>query len=620
MTDRRGMGKMSVVLVLLIWASSAWTQETPLDASPSVDVKLSPELIELRAGMPAELTIAVSVPDGHHAYMDKGRDGMFIPIEMDLSALEQAGMRTKLTGRPDGETDNKVHAKVLRKHGAFVYELTVLPGAKISTGSYDVKIRSQVCNDISGTCYFPRTDTRQIKIGILSVPEAGGDRAPVNTERTGNQSNVESSGAVNFSVDKFPAYQPRTKAPVHKIWVWMLLAFVAGMALNVMPCVLPVISIKIISFVQQAGESRKRMLALGVSFAAGMMAAFMALAVVAILFGLGWGEQFQSQKFLVIMIAVVFAFSLSLFGVFEMGVPSKVSALAGGPHREGLLDAFLMGIMSTVLATPCSGPFLGSTLAWTLAQPPSIILLVFGILGLGMALPYVALTAFPTLLRLLPKPGPWLETFKQIMGFILMGTVVYLMISLDQKLLLFTVAFLVFVAIACGMWGKFAFRTSTHTGRATIVASCMAVMALGAYFSFVVFLGMFSESSQGKTHGLAWEPFDPQRLLEYHRAERTVFVDFMADWCPNCKFNEVTVFNSEEIRRLIEEKNVIAMKADLTQEGPQTDMLRQLMHRLGARSIPFMAVFPGDRPTEPYTRHDLVRKADISDILNSLPD
>lgn len=590
--------------------------------TPSVDVILGSQEINLEAGIPARLIVRVAVPRGHHAYLDKGKDGIFIPIHMDLSSLEKAGIQVRQTNRPDGVPDSKVNATVLRRKGEFTYELTVLSQAKISTAEYDIKVRSQICNDISGTCYFPKTDTRRIEIKILSVPAAAtvGGRSQ-NVVKTNNTTITPGIGSdIDYSSIEFPAYSPSTVLTTHGLWGWMLLAFVAGMLLNVMPCVLPVVSIKVLSFVQQAGESRRRVLALGTAFATGMIVVFMALALLAILFGLGWGEQFQSQTFLVVMIGVVFAFALSLLGVFELGVPGKIGVLAGGAPREGLGDAFLKGILATVLATPCSGPFLGSTLTWTLGQPPMTVLLVFGMLGLGMALPYVVLTANPALLKLLPRPGAWMETFKHVMGFLLLATAVYLMISLDPKLLLFTVAFLLFVAMACGIWGRFSLRASTRTGRTVVLALSVAVLVLGAYISFVGFRGLFDDSFSEETRGLAWERFDTVRLSEYHKEKRNVLVEFAADWCANCKFNEIRVFHSPEILRLMKDKNVALMKADLTREGPRTDMLRRFMNHLGARSVPFLAIFPGDQPMRPYTRYDLVGKDDIRNILDGLPD
>ena len=147
----------------------------------------------------------------------------------------------------------------------------------------------------------------------------------------------------------------------------------------------------------------------------------------------------------------------------------------------------------------------------------------------------------------------------------------------------------------------------------------LLVVASGAYFSFGTFRGMFSEAASGSGNAVRWEPFDMTRLRQYHRQGRNVFVDFSANWCPNCKFNEIRVYNSEPIRRLLQEKNAVLVKADLTRGGPATKTIRRLMERLGARSIPFLAVFPGDRPLEPYTLYDLVDKESVSDILKSLP-
>jgi len=379
------------------------------------------------------------------------------------------------------------------------------------------------------------------------------------------------------------------------------------------------VSIKVLGLVQQAGESRRRAIGMSVAFAVGMMTVFLTLAVLAILFGLGWGEQFQSQAFLVVMIAIVFAFSLSLFGIFEMGMP-PVGALATHAAREGLGHAFLKGILATLLATPCSGPFLGSTLAWTLTQPPLTVLLIFMTLGCGMSAPYVVLSAHPALLKRLPRPGEWMETFKHAMGFLLLATVVYLMVSLNQQFLLLTIVLLFCVALGGWIWGRFSLRAATARGRLLVLAAALLVIIGGAYLSFHTLRGMLSTADVEKSGALTWEPFDPVRVLQYQLEGRSILLDFTADWCPNCKFNEIRVYNSPAIRRQLCQKQVVTMKADLTREGPSSEMLRRLMKQLGARSIPFLAVFPGNQPWTPYTLHDLVDARAVSNILRALPE
>ena len=424
------------------------------------------------------------------------------------------------------------------------------------------------------------------------------------------------SGTVDYAAFEFPEYEPANQPTQHGLGTWLLLAFVAGMILNVMPCVLPVISIKVLSFVQQAGEDRRRILHLGLAFAAGILVVFLVLAGLAIALGLGWGEQFQSQTFLIVMIGIVFAMALSLFGLFELGVPTQVGAMAGG-NREGLGDAFFKGMLATVLATPCSGPFLGSTLAWTLKQPSMTIFLVFLMLGLGMALPYVVLTANPVFLKLVPRPGAWMETFKQAMGFVLLATVVYLMISLKQDMLLFTVAFLVFVALGCWWYGRFATFDKTKSKRMAHLLAALLIVAGGARLAFGSFRGMFSDRGDH----IAWVTFEPDVLLAHLEAGRSVFVDFTADWCPNCKYNENFVYESAPVRRLLEAKDVVPMKADITHKGDYSDMVERLYKgRLGGAAIPFMAVFAGDDPLHPQVRPDVVKVDDVVGILEALPD
>ncbi len=450
---------------------------------------------------------------------------------------------------------------------------------------------------------------------VAEPGEGGGDAggsAGVETPRGRPTEAVDDD--VDWDAVVFPEFTPQTEPVTRGFGAWILLAFVAGMILNVMPCVLPVISIKILSFVQQAGEDRTRILQLGLAFAAGIVVVFVALAALAVNLGLSWGEQFQSQEFLVVMIGVVFAFSLSMFGVYELGVPAGVGQLAGGPPREGLGDAFFKGMLATVLATPCSGPFLGSTLTWTLGQPPTTVFAVFLSLGLGMALPYVVLTANPRLLKVVPKPGPWMDTFKHAMGFVLLLTVVYLMVSLRQDLLLFTVAFLVTVGIGCWWWGRFAPRAASKGRRLLTLLVAFAIAAGGARVSFVEFRGLFLASEDG------WTAFHPDVFGEALEDGRNVFVDFTAEWCPNCKANEKLVYDDSEVRAAMSGKDVLVIKADITGHSPRTDAIERLMDGLGARSIPFMAVFPGDRPSEPVVRFDLVTKSDFLEILDTLPE
>lgn len=393
----------------------------------------------------------------------------------------------------------------------------------------------------------------------------------------------------------------------------ILLAFVAGMILNIMPCVLPVVSIKVLSFVNQAGESKGRVFALGLAFSAGILSVFLVLAGFAAFASYSWGDQFQQPWFLVVMIGVVFAFALSLFGVFELGVPSKVGQVAGARKREGLVGAFSLGILSTLLATPCSGPFLGSTLAWAVSQERHVIIAVFGVAGLGMAAPYAVLTSNPALLKYVPRPGPWMDTFKQAMAFVLLFTVIFLMVSVSSDLLLYTVTFLVFVGLGCWIWGRYASLEQSAARRWGTLAWAGGTTAVGALLCFSWLPAFFEEAE-------IWEPFDREHFAQYQEEGRPVFIDFTADWCLTCQTNELVVYESEEALELFRRKNVAVMKADETEKGKYTSMLKSLQNALGSYSIPFCAVFPGNDPLRPLTFKDLVRKKDFLEVLEALPD
>jgi len=209
-----------------------------------------------------------------------------------------------------------------------------------------------------------------------------------------------------------------------------------------------------------------------------------------------------------------------------------------------------------------------------------------------------------------------METFKHVMGFVLLLTVIWLMVSLKQDMLLFTVTFLLFVAVAAWAYGRYATWEHGHGRRLAVLAVSVAIVAGGAYFSFETFRGLFA----AETGVLRWEPFDPERIEELNDAGGNVMIDWTADWCPNCKYVEKFVLESEPIVALLERKGVVAMKADITHDDPGTRIMKDLMRILGSRSIPFLAIFPGDDPEKPFVLRDIYTQGSLAAILERLPD
>ncbi len=408
---------------------------------------------------------------------------------------------------------------------------------------------------------------------------------------------------VAFDVEPYAARALKSD-DVSGLLMAIVFGFIAGVLLNVMPCVLPVLGIKIASLVGQAHESRARIFRLGLAFGAGIMVVFLVLATLAAVFGMGWGDLFRTDAFNVVMLCLVFVFALGMFDVYVIAV-----AGGGGGTREGYMGSFYKGVLATFLATPCSGPFLGATIAWVLSQSPLTIFAVFTSIGLGMAAPYVVLSASPGLLRFVPKPGPWMETFKHLMGFVLLGTVVYLFTFLRPELVWYTLVLCLALGFGAYLWGRFAHALVPAGKRWAWRAAIAAGTAAAAYVLFV---------PAEKGGAATWEPLDGPTLELYRAEGRTVVVDFTADWCPNCKFVERFVLESDEVAAAFERKRVARVVADIT-HAKDTALSVRLRNRLGSRTIPFLAIFPGDDHFKPYVLRDIYSVEDVLAIMEKCP-
>jgi thiol:disulfide interchange protein len=386
----------------------------------------------------------------------------------------------------------------------------------------------------------------------------------------------------------------------------ILFGLIAGIILNFMPCVLPVVSLKVMNFVQHANESRKKLLILGLFFAFGILASFALLASLAAFFGYAWGGLFQHRMFLVVMTGIVFAFALSLFGVFSINTPFFVGRSVkdrGNPY----IDAFVKGLLATLLATPCSGPFLGGTLAWTLSQPPAAIIAVFMSIGTGMAFPYVLLTALPKLLKYIPKPGEWLHVFEQAMGFLLMFTVIYLAGILSQDSVLPMVAFLGFIAIGLWQYGRYGSLHRVALTRALSTVA-MAIIIVAGYFISFHYLYVKSE-----TPGITGHSFSVERMIRNRDSGRISVIDFTAEWCPNCKLVESMTLRDRNVVSSLREGDVDFMVADITTKHPAAECL---MAQFRSQSIPLLAVIPpGPSFGEPVILRDIYS---VDDVLAAL--
>ena len=391
---------------------------------------------------------------------------------------------------------------------------------------------------------------------------------------------------------------------------YIALAFVGGLILNLMPCVLPVIGLKVMSFVEQSGKSRAHAFMLNVWFSVGIISVFLLLGVLAASLDLAWGGQFGQTSFNVTIAAVVFAMALSLLGVWEVPIPGFFGSgsVQSAASKEGPLGAFLKGVVTTILATPCTAPLMAAAIAWAVTQPTATSLIVFATVGFGMASPYLLIGVYPELLRFLPKPGAWMETFKQISGFVLLGTVIFILSFIEPAAVLPTIMLLLGISVAC-WWVARTPLTSDLKSRLTAWASASVVVLLFVGLSFGVMYRLAIAPTDK-----SWQPFSLERLQQVAVNEgKTVLVDFSAEWCINCKFLEKTVLHTPAVEKAIANTGVVTMYADYT-DYPEE--LTRTIKALGGNGVPVIAVFPGNAPFDPIVFRGGYRQQDILTALN----
>ena len=391
-------------------------------------------------------------------------------------------------------------------------------------------------------------------------------------------------------------------------------ALIGGLILNVMPCVLPVISLKIFGFVSEAGERPDRAFKLALVFSAGIVSCFAVLAAIVTFFRaigtqVGWGFQFQDYRFVVAIACLVFGFALNLFGVFELTVSARATGgLAKLAAGRGYGGAFFQGAFATILATPCTAPFLGTASAFAFTQPAWATFLIFFSIGIGMALPYLLLAIQPKWLRYLPKPGQWMVHLKQVLGFLLLATLLWLswiigrlrgvdgMVELGGLLLI----------IGILAWIKGSFWTPVSSGRSRVLAAlamvAVLVLALGSYF-FVT-----------APSALAWQAFSQQSLDNALQSGRPIFVDFTADWCITCKANERFALDSTAVRQAFAQHQVLVLRADWTHGDPG---ITQILKDHGRAGVPMYLFYPGGKGRPPVVLPELISSQTVLDAMKT---
>jgi len=540
-------------LIILLFSTVVFNLPAQSEVPPA---EVRAELIKGETEDIYVLRVIYNFPEGYHQSFQK--DFFFFSIvspdtaeigEISYPAAPSAGEEFDFYGETVLETE-------LRNFN---------PG---KTPELEIKAGWQLCDE-DGTCFFPQSEIITADMKMIQIED---NEAP--TVKAG------------------------------KLLLFLMMAFIGGLLLNVMPCVLPVLSIKALGLVKQGGEDRKTILKSSLLYTAGVIISLLLLAVVIIIIKasgeqVGWGFQFQNRGFVLVLLTIIFIFALSLFEVFTISAPVMRSGAA--PVNKGHAGShFFSGVIAVLLATPCTAPFLGTAAGFAFSQPPAVILSVFFMVGLGLSFPFILIGFFPAIVSKLPKPGAWMNTFREVMGFLLIGTSVWLIDVLiyqsNPAYLTRVLIYLTAVTLAVWLYGKLSGPGATTRKRLTGLAAAILIISVSAF----LFLG--GEPAAGQPGGVetqagtadksdysSWLEFSPEAVRAAVGGDRPVFIAFSAKWCMTCRTNERAVIFTDDIRNFFEKSEAILFHGDFTNKNPE---INRWMTEFGRAGVPFYSWYP----------------------------
>ncbi len=595
-------------------------------------LKVAAHFTASTADSPARLFVTAHLDPGWHLYSITQAPGG--PVRTQIRPKESSAFRLTGPFTADPPPEKKIEAvfnnlTVETHSGAVTWSAPIefAPGVDPATVKITGSVYAQLCDP--GACLPPKdfSFTAAFEPGQPAKPSAAVAK-PRAVESHAVAAPVPPAPTVlSFNAEDLHANVQKQDEDVSLAWEAML-GFLGGILLNFMPCVLPVIGLKIFSFLEQSAHDRRTALMLNVWYSAGLIAVFLLLAALATSLHRGWGLLFQETGFNIFMVVVLFAMGLSFLGVWEFPIPGFAGA---GPaqemaRREGFAGAFSKGVITTLLATPCIGPLMGGAVAWALNQPPVKTYAVFSSIGLGMASPYLLIGAFPGLVRFLPKPGAWMETFKHIMGFVLLGSVVYIFTFLDWSYVVPTIGLVFAVWAGCWWIGRIG-MTAELGPKLRGWAGAAAFVGLMWIFLFPGVDAVVPQGFPLRFHGLQkemqerlelsaggrWRPFKSRsQLADALNAGKTVLIDFTANWCPNCKFLESTVLDTKDVYEVFDKNSVVTLRADWTKNDPEVTAMLDL---LNSQQVPVIAIFSATDPNRPIVFKNGYTQAMLLDAL-----
>ena len=612
---------------ILLFATAIFAEEFNMNNMPPPEAGMQYSTGPLQKG--SGVTIEIVIPDNWHVNANIAADEFLKPSSIEISAKGVHFGEPKWP-QPIKEYSEALDLENLVFKGYFQITLPVESvDADYDSLTTQATFHYQACDN--SICLAPS----QVTFGLgplgFTTRRASRDDAGNATEKAAASATSEakeSSPSATSNVLKSAAGNAAEGAT--GTFILLLSALFGGLILNLMPCVLPVLSLKLFSLIKQSRESRKRLLVLGTSTTLGILASFWALAgiVAAVKAGggnAGWGMQFQSAGFIAFMVVILSAFAMSFFGVFEIWLPgSATTKMDKAGRKQGFWGAFFTGALLVLLSTPCSAPFLGTAMGFAFTASTPVLFLFFTAAGVGLALPYMLVSVFPKVLKAFPKPGAWMVTLQKIMGVLLLGTVAWLLWVVHEQagnvgVGIFAAISLLSIAMSFAIGniappGVAFSREVLSVGGAVVILAVIWFALASPKFEAEVDAIFKARSVQLITED-GWYRYTPELIEEFAKSGRTVFIDATADWCLTCKANEAAVLNREDFKRAMDSLNVARVKADWTRETPE---VTALLRSMGKSGVPAYAIYPaGDASKQIVLPELLTTSAIVEKIVTS---
>lgn len=588
------MRKLFAVLLLLLSVATAEARTSATLVSAKLDTDA------LKPGMTATATVTIAISEGLHAQSHTPLGDSYIPLTLTIAQMP--GITTGEPQYPQGET---VDYPQLGKLNFYIGQidlrvpLTVTASAANGPLTISGKVRLQACNDKS--CFPPETIPFTINATV-----AGGSVAPATQATTGVPATSPTTAPAAVAEGKPPTAVSVFGFDLSRGGLPLILvgAFVVGILFNAMPCVLPVMPLKIMGFYEVSQHDRGKCLRLGAVFSLGLIFFFLILATSIVAFRwIDWGGLFKSTTFTIAIVVVLLSVALSTFGVFNVLLPGSVYNLR--PREDSFTGNFLFGMLTAALSTPCTFGAFVALLAWTITQPVIVGYLIFTAVGAGMAFPYFVLSAVPEVARKFPRTGAWPEVVKQMTAFLILATAVFFAQPLISR----------FVSTSAIWWAIFAVIVASGVFlivRAVQISPHLRARLIATSIAVLLVLPSFALVRQLTSRPYQWQAFSQPSLDAAIASGRPVLIDFTADWCGNCHWLEAWVLHDKKVVAAVRDRDVLMLQADLTRDGaPGQELLNKLNP---AGSIPFTAVYRGD--VKPATLDGIYNVDDLLRLLD----